>query len=93
MIKTRFLILFFFVLTLNLFSQSAKYIVDKDSILIGQQIRFTVELNDFELIGIPYAIIVGSKEAEKSITTIMTRKNSSKTSVNPEDIFKIISGK
>ena len=50
MIKTRFLILFFFVLTLNLFSQSAKYIVDKDSILIGQQIKFTVELNDIELI-------------------------------------------
>jgi len=49
MIKTRFLILFFFVLTLNLFSQSAKYIVDKDSILIGQQIKFTVELNDIEL--------------------------------------------
>ena len=49
MIKTRFLILFFFVLTLNLFSQSAKYLVDKDSILIGQQIRFTVELNDIEL--------------------------------------------
>ena len=49
MTKTRFLILFFFVLTLNLFSQSAKYLVDKDSILIGQQIRFTVELTDFEL--------------------------------------------
>ena len=49
MTKTRFLILFFFVLTLNLFSQSAKYFVDKDSILIGQQIRFTVELNDIEL--------------------------------------------
>ena len=49
MTKTRFLILFFFVLTLNLFSQSAKYLVDKDSILIGQQIRFTVELNDIEL--------------------------------------------
>ena len=49
MIKTRFLILFFFVLTLNLFSQSANYLVDKDSILIGQQIRFTVELTDFEL--------------------------------------------
>ena len=49
MIKTRSLILFFFVLTLNLFSQSAKYIVDKDSILIGQQIKFTVELNDIDL--------------------------------------------
>ena len=49
MIKTRFLILFFFILTLNLFSQSAKYIVDKDSILIGQQIKFTIELNDIEL--------------------------------------------
>ena len=49
MIKTRFLILFFFVLNLNLFSQSAKYLIDKDSILIGQQIRFTVELNDIEL--------------------------------------------
>ena len=51
------------------------------------------KLNDFELMGIPYAIIIGSKEAEKSITTIMTRKDSSKTSVSPEDIFKIISGK
>ncbi len=49
MIKTRFLILFYCILSLNLFSQSAKYLIDKDSILIGQQIRFTVELNDFEL--------------------------------------------
>ena len=49
MIKTRFLVLLCCILSLNLFSQSAKYLVDKDSILIGQQIRFTVELNDFEL--------------------------------------------
>lgn len=49
MIKTRFLVLLCCILSLNLFSQSANYLIDKDSILIGQQIRFTVELNDFEL--------------------------------------------
>ena len=64
-----------------------------DILLDDRDLKMGNKLNDFELIGIPYAIIVGSKEAEKSITTIMTRKNSSKTSANPEDIFKIISGK
>ena len=61
--------------------------------LDDRDLKMGNKLNDFELIGIPYAIIVGSKEAEKSITTIMTRKDSSKPSVSPEDIFKIISGK
>ena len=64
-----------------------------DILLDDRDLKMGNKLNDFELIGIPYAIIIGSKEAEKSITTIMMRKNSSKTSVNPEDIFKIISGK
>ena len=64
-----------------------------DLLLDDRDLKMGNKLNDFELMGIPYAIIIGSKEAEKSITTIMTRKDSSKTSVSPEDIFKIISGK
>ena len=64
-----------------------------DLLLDDRDLKIGNKLNDFELMGIPYAIIIGSKETEKSITTIMTRKDSSKTSVSPEDIFKIISGK
>ena len=64
-----------------------------DLLLDDRDLKMGNKLNDFELMGIPYAIIIGSKEAEKSITTIMTRKDSSKTSASPEDIFKIISGK
>ena len=64
-----------------------------DLLLDDRDLKMGNKLNDFELMGIPYAIIIGSKEAEKSITTIMTRKDSSKASTSPKDIYKIISGK
>lgn len=60
-----------------------------DVLLDDRKERFGPKIKDYELIGIPYAVIIGKKLSE-GVVEIMSRRGLEKEEVKPEDIAETL---
>ncbi|MEC9205957.1 MAG: proline--tRNA ligase [Pseudomonadota bacterium] len=61
-----------------------------DVIYDNRELKLGNKLNDWELIGIPNALIVGSKEIKNNALTLKKRTESEKTELSAEDVCSLL---
>jgi prolyl-tRNA synthetase len=73
----------------NLYQELKK--LGYDVLLDDRKERFGFKMNDFELLGIPFAIIVG-KKIENGVVEIVDRKTLTKQEISKDEVLEKIRG-